>query len=149
MAIAGTFKAPGLRNVDLTGPYFHKGGYLKLTDVIEVYARGADFRNENQPNLDQGVSGIPGLQDRSRGGVPVLDAFLKSMTDERVRNQSGPFDHPELLLPDGIQSINGSTVVEKITVFPAVGKFGATGGYWGTRDGKPLKPFHEILAEAK
>jgi cytochrome c peroxidase len=146
VAIDGTFKTPGLRNVDLTGPYFHKGGYLNLTDVLEVYARGADFRRENVANLDQGVSGIPALQDRSRGGVPVLEAFLKSLTDERVRNQSGPFDHPELLLPDGIRCINGSTVVENITVFPAVGKFGATGGYWGTRDGKPLRPFHEILA---
>lgn len=149
VAIAGTFKAPGLRNVDLTGPYFHKGGYLTLTEVLSVYARGADFRVENQDNLDQGVSGIPGLQDRSRGGIPVLEAFLKSLTDERVRNQSGPFDHPELLLPDGIKAINGSTVVEKITVFPAVGKFGATGGYWGTRDGQPLKPFHEILADSQ
>ncbi|MCC6511033.1 MAG: hypothetical protein IT423_18165, partial [Pirellulaceae bacterium] len=149
VAIKGTFKTPGLRNVDLTGPYFHKGGYLNLTDVLEVYARGADFRIENQETLDQGVSGIPGLQDRARGGVPVLEAFLKSMTDERVRNQAGPFDHPELLLPDGVAAINGSTVVEKITVFPAVGKFGAQGGYWGTRDGKPLKPFHEILREAQ
>ena len=146
VAIAGTFKAPGLRNVDLTGPYFHKGGYLNLTDVLEVYARGADFRVQNQAVLDQGVSGIPALQDRSRGGVPVLEAFLKSLTDERVRNQSAQFDHPELLLPDGIKAIIGSTVVENITVFPAVGKFGATGGYWGTRDGQPLKPFHEILA---
>ncbi len=41
---------------------------------------------------------------------------MRALTDERVRNQEGPFDHPELLLPDGIQSINGSTVVERITV---------------------------------
>ncbi len=47
VAIAGTFKTPGLRNVELTGPYFHKGGYLFLEEVLEVYARGADFRNEN------------------------------------------------------------------------------------------------------
>ncbi len=130
VAIAGTFKTPGLRNVDLTGPYFHKGGYLTLTEVLSVYARGADFRVENQSVLDQGVSGIPELQDRSRGGIPVWKRSSNPMTDERVRNQSGPFDHPELLLPDGIKAINGSTVVENITVFPAVGKFGATGGYW-------------------
>ncbi len=149
IAIAGTFKTPGLRNVELTGPYHHKGGYLYLEDVLEVYARGADFREENAETLDQGVSGIPGLQDRKRGGIPALAAFLLSMTDERVRNQSGPFDHPELLLPEGINCINGSTVVENITVFPAVGQYGVWANYWGTRDGKPLKPFHQILRESK
>lgn len=149
VAIAGTFKTPGLRNVELTGPYLHKGGYLFIEEVLEVYARGADFRNENVDVLDQGVSGIPGLQDRSRGGIPALAEFLRSLTDERVRNQEGPFDHPELLLPEGIQSINGSTVVERITVFPAVGEYGVWAAYWGTRDGKPIKPFHQILREAK
>lgn len=149
VAIAGTFKTPGLRNVELTGPYFHKGGYLFIEEVLEVYARGADFRNENVDVLDQGVSGIPGLQDRSRGGIPALAEFLRSLTDERVRNQEGPFDHPELLLPEGIQSINGSTVVERITVFPAVGEYGVWAAYWGTRDGKPIKPFHQILRETK
>ena len=149
VAINGTFKTPGLRNVELTGPYHHQGGYLFLEEVLEVYARGADFRNENADVLDQGVAGIPGLQDRSRGGIPVLAEFLRSLTDERVRNQEGPFDHPELLLPDGIQSINGSTVVEKITVFPAVGQYGVWAAYWGTKDGQPIKPFHQILREAK
>lgn len=149
VAIKGTFKTPGLRNVELTGPYHHKGGYLFLEEVLEAYARGADFRNENADVLDQGVSGIPGLQDRSRGGIPALAEFLRALTDERVRNQEGPFDHPELLLPDGIQSINGSTVVEKITTFPAVGQYGVWAAYWGTRDGQPIKPFHQILREAK
>ncbi len=148
IAIDGTFKTPGLRNVELTGPYNHQGGYLFLEQQLEFYARGADFREENAATLDQGVSGIPGLQDRARRGIPALAAFLLSLTDERVRNQSGPFDHPELLLPDGVKSISGNNVVENITIFPAVGQYGVWAKYWGTMNGQPLKPFHQILREA-
>ena len=31
----------------------------------------------------------------------ALVAFLKSLTDDRVRCSRAPFDHPELLIPDG------------------------------------------------
>jgi len=30
-----------------------------------------------------------------------LVAFLKTLTDERVRNESAPFDHPEIFVPNG------------------------------------------------
>ncbi len=28
--------------------------------------------------------------------------FLKALTDERVRNETAPFDHPELIIPDDV-----------------------------------------------
>lgn len=150
IAIDGTFKTPMLRNVELTGPYLHNGGMLYLEEVIQQYGRGAPFRNENIANLDQGVSGIPGLQDPQQGpgGVTVLTAFLQSMTDERVRTQSGPFDHPQLLLPDGVKSISNGVVLENFTDFPAVGKYGVYAKFWGTISGQIIKPFHQVLREA-
>lgn len=150
IAVDGTFKTPMLRNVELTGPYLHNGGKLYLEEVMEQYGRGAPFRNENVGNLDQGVSGIPGLQDplQGPGGVTALTAFLQSMTDERVRNQSGPFDHPQLLLPDGVKSISNGVVLENFTNFPAVGKFGVNSKFWGTISGQIIKPFHQILRES-
>lgn len=30
-----------------------------------------------------------------------LVAFLKSLTDERVRIAAGPFDHPQIFVPNG------------------------------------------------
>ena len=39
----GNFKVPGLRNVELTAPYFHDGGVMTLEDVVDFYTRGGNF----------------------------------------------------------------------------------------------------------
>ena len=90
----GEFKTSGLRNVELTGPYFHTGGYLTLRQVIEFYDRGGDFDNDDK---DSQVREL----DLSNGEKEALVAFLLTLTDERVRFQRAPFDHPELPVPDG------------------------------------------------
>ncbi len=128
----------------------HNGGMLFLENVIEFYGRGADFRRENIDNLDQGVSGIPGLQDPNQGplGVTLLSAFLRSMTDERVRTQSGPFDHPQLWLPEGVASISNGVVLENFKEFPAVGRFGVYAKFWGTLKGETIKSFDQVLRDA-
>ena len=41
--MAGTFKVPGLRNVEFNGPYFHNGGKATLAQVVEFYDNGGDF----------------------------------------------------------------------------------------------------------
>src|SRR2546422_8026734 len=43
----GAFKAPGLRNVELTGPYMHNGGMATLEQVVDFYSRGGDFAKED------------------------------------------------------------------------------------------------------
>lgn len=48
----GAFKAPPLRNVELTGPYFHTGSYLTLRQVVDFYMRGGDFPISNAENRD-------------------------------------------------------------------------------------------------
>jgi len=48
----GAFKAPSLRNVELTGPYFHTGSYLTLRQVVDFYMRGGDFPITNAENRD-------------------------------------------------------------------------------------------------
>ena len=47
-------KFPTLRNVELTGPFFHNGGQATLEQVVEFYNRGGDFSKENEANLDSG-----------------------------------------------------------------------------------------------
>ena len=41
--VNAAFKTPGLRNVELTGPYFHNGGQATLMQVVDFYNRGGDF----------------------------------------------------------------------------------------------------------
>src|SRR5690606_31106882 len=45
LLVDGTFKTPSIRNVGLTPPYFHYGGYSELRSVVEVYARGGNKRD--------------------------------------------------------------------------------------------------------
>lgn len=51
----GAFKAPPLRNVELTGPYFHTGSYLTLRQVVDFYLRGGDFPVTNAESRDPNI----------------------------------------------------------------------------------------------
>jgi len=95
--VHGAMKTPGLRNVELTAPYFHNGGEKSLTDVVMFYSRGGNFFTQNLADVDKQ------LQPRgfSASDVRALVAFLQALTDNRVRIQSAPFDHPELFVPSG------------------------------------------------
>jgi hypothetical protein len=99
-AVDGAFKTPGLRNVELTGPYFHNGGVATLRQVVQFYNRGGNFCRFNVKDLDPAIEplGLSALQERQ------LVAFLVSLTDERVKHRAAPFDHPELRVPeDGLE----------------------------------------------
>jgi cytochrome c peroxidase len=119
VAVDGAFKTPGLRNVELTAPYFHNGGDLSLLDVVNFYDRGGNFAAFNQANLDPDIE-VLGLTDDEKDG---LVALLKAMTDERVRYQKKPFDHPQLFVPN-------------LGVLPAVGAGGSA---------TPMHTFRENL----
>jgi len=55
VAVDGSFKAPDLRNVALTPPYFHNGGQLTLGQVVDFYDRGGDFHERNIDTLDPDI----------------------------------------------------------------------------------------------
>jgi hypothetical protein len=99
-ATPGSFKVPTLRNVELTGPYFHNGGQATLRQVVDFYVRGADFHEENLASLDPDIDTIFGLVGNDSIKDRLVD-FLLSLTDDRVRWQKAPFDHPELFVPNG------------------------------------------------
>lgn len=136
VAANGAFKTPGLRNVELTAPYFHNGGQRTLREVVDFYNRGGDFHENNIDDLDPDVENL-GLSDADKDAIV---AFLKSLTDERVRNRCAPFDHPELYIPNG-HTGSDTTVFndgfgrarDSLMLLPATGKNGGT----------PLKNFLE------
>lgn len=94
VAVAGTFKVPGLRNVALTGPYMHTGGLATLEQVVDFYARGGDFAAPTK-HLDMDEIHLTAAERTA------LVAFLHALTDDRVARERAPFDHPGLVLPNG------------------------------------------------
>jgi len=127
VAIDGTFKTPSLRNVELTGPYFHNGGQATLMQVVDFYTRGGDFHEHNIDNLDSDIDRIDGMNEA--GKQHIVD-FLLALTDERVRWEKAPFDHPELLVPNGSpgdsSSVNCGTA-STCTDFVRIAPVGAAG----------------------
>src|SRR5438034_1776444 len=107
------FKTPTLRNIELTGPYFHNAGQATLAQVVEFYNSGGDFAGEftNSQIRPLGLSS---------GEKADLVSFLLSLTDNRVRNRKGPFDGPSICVPnDGL-----SDGVSNTLCIPEVGAAG-------------------------
>ncbi|MCU1255157.1 MAG: Di-heme cytochrome c peroxidase [Candidatus Angelobacter sp.] len=130
VSVGGAVKTPSLRNIELTGPFFLNGGQATLGQVVDFYSRRGDFPSADMdPNLERASFGT---QDKL-----AVVAFLKSLTDERVRSQSAPFDHPSLTIPNGGTVTNGVLTEQMITI-PATGAAG----------GAPLARFCESLAGA-
>ena len=125
----GAFKTPGLRNIELTGPYFHNGGQLTLEQVVDFYNRGGDFYQNNIDNVDIGIRPLNFTQEQKTS----LVAFMQSLTDDRVRYERAPFDHPQLFITNGHPGDQnavtddgtgqGTTTVIEL---PAVGASGTT-----------------------
>ena len=182
LARDGAMKAPQLRNVELTGPYFHTGSYLTLRQVVDFYMRGGDFPIANAENRDPNLVDLmvqafgfgatnnadnmpPELQDGfpdaisqyaampdtnptnqdSYTGNPTpeyatpedakvaLVKFLMSLTDQRVKYERAPFDHPEIFVPlDGRAPDNTNLgrpgfLADRDTMFRWVQAVGAAG----------------------
>ena len=156
-AVDGAFKTPTLRNVALTGPYFHNGSQATLEQVVEFYNRGGDRRGSdasntsgfgiNRSNLDADVRplGLTAVESAD------LVAFLRdALLDPRVTWERAPFDHPSLEITNGhvgdtIQ-VAGPTdpnaprrARDDAQQLPSVGASGRS-----AQQG-PLKPFHTGL----
>jgi cytochrome c peroxidase len=89
------FKTPTLRNVGLTGPYFHSGSNPTLDDVVEFYNRGGDAANRQRSADIKPLNLFP-IEKRA-----LVDFMAHALTDCRVVKQRAPFDHPELPVPNG------------------------------------------------
>ena len=97
----GKFRAPSLRNVEVTAPYMHDGTLSTLEDVLRFYAAGG--RNITQgPHAGDGranrfKSDLVGLIDLNDQEQADLVAFLKTLTDHDFLNDprhADPFVAP-------------------------------------------------------
>jgi len=138
------FKIPTLRNVELTGPYMHNGSMATLEEVVEFYARGGNFQGRSKQFGTVFPQAELQLDATARAD---LVNFMKSLTDDRVRYERAPFDHPELTIPHGhvgdhrqilrTNALGSSLGDDESLVLPAVGAAGRA---------EPFQPFEAFLA---
>jgi cytochrome c peroxidase len=115
--VAGTFKVPSLRNSEFSGPYFHNGGKSTLAQVLDFYDNGGDFDRTTNATKAPAIVPLQLTTDQQKS----LVAFLLAFTDDRVRLQQAPFDHPQLFVPNGDNPIGTDNTIE----IPAVGAAGS------------------------
>lgn len=97
----GKFRAPSLRNVEVTGPYMHDGSMGSLEEILDFYAAGGrnitsgPFAGDGRlnPNKSDLISRI----DLSTQDKADIVAFLKTLTDHDFLTNpqfSNPFTTP-------------------------------------------------------
>jgi len=83
----GKFRAPSLRNIELTAPYMHDGRFETLEEVIDHYNSGGHIAN----NLDPLIRPLL-LNEQQKKELLI---FLKTLTDEDFINNplfQNPFE---------------------------------------------------------
>ena len=68
------FRTPGLRNLGVTRPYMHDGGFSTLADVLGFYNAGGAMHPEQDPRIRP-----LGLTPNELGDI---EAFLLSLTSD-------------------------------------------------------------------
>ena len=140
--VKASFKIPSLRNVELTGPYMHNGSMATLEQVIEFYTRGGNFTNDAKQITR--VFPLQNLQFSEQNRRDLVE-FLKTLTDDRVRYEKAPFDHPEIWVPNGSESnqaaitpnaLSPNLAKDAFLLIPAIGASGTI---------VPLQPFKHYL----
>lgn len=156
-AVDGAFKTPTLRNIELTGPYFHNGSQATLEQVVEFYNRGGDRRGSddhdttgfgpNRSNIDADIRPL-GLTQAEQDD---LVAFMKRpLTDPRVEWERAPFDHPSIDIPNGHQGDEKDVLGSDDPRTPRIAKeetlrLKAVGRDGRARSEGALRPFHAGL----
>ena len=73
-----SFKTPGLRNVLVTGPYFHDGSMQTLWDIVDHYNKGDGVTD---PWLDEDIQPLALTEPE----IDDLVAFLASLTNPQYK----------------------------------------------------------------
>jgi cytochrome c peroxidase len=84
----GKFRAPTLRNIELTAPYMHDGRFKTLEEVIEHYASGGHYSD----NIDPFIPQIAAIKLTIKQKRQIL-LFLKTLTDTSFVNNKA-FQNP-------------------------------------------------------
>jgi hypothetical protein len=116
----------------------HNGGFKSLEEVLEFYDRAG-----NVSNLQHFATGVfeHGFNEQKKADII---AFLKGLTDDRVRWERAPFDHPALSVPHGhTDQPNSDNLMQAADVWlePVL----AVGRQGRPEELGPLRPFADHL----
>ncbi len=130
-AVNGAYRASSLRNISLTGPYMHNGSMSSLEQVVQFYARGADFAHTNIADLSPEVLGVGALRNDPEEQAAMVAFMANGLLDPRVANSSDVFSHPSLpikvgFLGDEFQVIDNGEgeATPEVLEIPATGMAG-------------------------
>jgi cytochrome c peroxidase len=90
----GAYKAPTLRNIELTAPYMHDGRFKTLEEVVNQYASGVVMSTTIHPLMKWAKFGGNQLTQQQKDD---LIAFLKTLTDNQFTSDTAfarPSDLP-------------------------------------------------------
>jgi cytochrome c peroxidase len=87
----GAYKAPSLRNIELTAPYMHDGRFRTLDEVIDFYSGKLIYSPYVDPLMHYIISGGTRLTPTEKAD---LKAFLLTLTDQEF------IKNPALSRPD-------------------------------------------------
>lgn len=79
----GSYKAPSLRNVEVSAPYMHDGRFATLDEVIGFYSSGVQMSENISPLMHHAMQGGVMLTESERAD---LKAFLLTLTDTTFLN---------------------------------------------------------------
>jgi cytochrome c peroxidase len=82
----GAFKTAGLRNVAITAPYFHRGQFRSLEEVVQFYSTLEDPRPNRKTPGGSPPRGHGILVPLNLSGSEIADlvAFLKTLTGTKI-----------------------------------------------------------------
>jgi hypothetical protein len=101
----------------------HNGRLLTLRDVIEFYDDGGHVPISRDDNPDKSPAMVP--LDLTEDDKRALHFWMICLTDDRVRYERAPFDHPSLPLVNGYQATEPETpYAERLVEIGAVGEHG-------------------------
>jgi len=75
----GAYRAPSLRNIDLTGPYMHDGRFKTLDEVLDFYSTGVVISPYISPLMHHANTGGVRLSTTQK---QLLKSFLMSLHDD-------------------------------------------------------------------
>jgi cytochrome c peroxidase len=87
----GAYKAPSLRNIELTAPYMHDGRFKTLDEVINFYSDSLVYSPYTDPLMHHLIAGGVRLTSSEKAD---LKAFLLTLTDQEF------IKNPALARPD-------------------------------------------------
>jgi len=84
-SLCGAFKVPSLRNVAISGPYFHNGSIKTLRDAVAFYATRDTDTAHWYPRQGDGVNKFDDLPDEAKANVNIKEVPYDRRAGQKPR----------------------------------------------------------------